>query len=86
MELESQLKNWLIAKARARGREVTDIAPHDGFFQTNLLDSLALLDFVMFIERDLGIAIPGEDILPENFENLEALMNYLSQRQLATGR
>jgi len=35
---------------------------------------------VMFTEKLCGIKIPGEDVHPENFGSLEAIMLYLKER------
>jgi acyl carrier protein len=34
----------------------------------------------VFIEKLFGIKIPGEDVHPENFGSLEAIMRYLQER------
>lgn len=37
------------------------------------IDSLSLIDLVLFIERKFNIALPEEDLLPENFKSAETL-------------
>ena len=34
------------------------------------LDSIAILDLIAFIEREFGIRLSGEDLVPENFETV----------------
>jgi acyl carrier protein len=35
------------------------------------LDSLAMLEFIVFIESEFSIVIPDKDVSPKNFDSLE---------------
>lgn len=37
------------------------------------IDSLSLIELVLFIERKFNVALPEEDLLPENFKSAETL-------------
>jgi acyl carrier protein len=80
-----QLQAYLRDTLEAQGRAATDISPSASLIEAGILDSLLLLDFVVLIERRCGIKIPGEDIVPEHFDSLEAVATYLYQRFGLTG-
>ena len=61
------------------------IRPDSPLFDCGEVDSLAIMRLVMFIERDLGITMPLKDLTPENFASIEALTNYLGNRELRMG-
>ena len=46
----------------------------------NVLDSLALLQFVEFIEAEFGIEVADEDMIPEHFKTIDAVDSYVSGR------
>jgi acyl carrier protein len=46
----------------------------------NVLDSLALLQFVEFIESEFGIEVADEDMIPEHFKTIDAVDSYVSGR------
>jgi len=46
----------------------------------NVLDSLALLQFVEFIESEFGIEVADEDMIPENFKTIDAVDAYVTSR------
>jgi acyl carrier protein len=46
----------------------------------NVLDSLALLQFVEFIETEFGIEVADEDMIPEHFKTIDAVDSYVSGR------
>lgn len=62
-----------------QGYGITTFQDTDSFIDRGIFDSLSLLDFVVFIEKLCNIKIPGEDITPENFGSLEAVMGYLGE-------
>lgn len=54
------------------------LAPHITITETsNLqdagLDSFSTVEVILFIERQFGVAIPDEHMLPENFKTLQTL-------------
>ena len=80
--LESEVAAHLMQSAAERGRPIATLDAHVEFFDSGILDSLSLVDFVTFLERRYDITIPGADISPENLGSLSAVVQYL-QRRLA---
>jgi acyl carrier protein len=78
--IEGALQRHLVTLAAARGKGTGEIARTDALIERGVFDSLSLLDFVVFTEKLCGIRIPGEDVHPENFGSLDAIMRYLRER------
>ncbi|MEM6693705.1 MAG: phosphopantetheine-binding protein [Pseudomonadota bacterium] len=53
------------------------LGPNDDLLTTGLLDSIAVMRLVAFIESDLGVNVPPEDVTFENFLTVTALASYL---------
>lgn len=47
------------------------------FIEEGMLDSFDLVSLVDTIEQEFGVAIPGMDILPENFCSVSAIENII---------
>jgi acyl carrier protein len=62
------------------GRERT-IAADEDLLGGGLVDSLGMMSLVYFIEQELGIDVPAEDVTIENFQTLEAIDAYLARRR-----
>jgi acyl carrier protein len=45
-----------------------------------VLDSLGILQLVLFIEEQFGIKVPDEDVLFENFQTVAAITRYLEAK------
>lgn len=50
-----------------------DFEASSNFIDDELLDSFDIIEVISAIEEEYGIEIEGEDIIPENFENVEAI-------------
>jgi acyl carrier protein len=53
------------------------------FLASSILDSTGFLELVSFMEETFGIEIMDEEMLPENFDSLDAIQAY-TERKLAS--
>ncbi len=44
-------------------------------------DSIAMIDFIAFLERSFAIRIGDADVLPENFENFAAVARLVESKR-----
>lgn len=44
-----------------------------------ILDSLGILQLVAYIDDELGVQVPDEDVVMENFVSVNALTKYLAR-------
>lgn len=51
-----------------------------------ILDSLGVLDLVGYLEREFGISISDEDLVPEHFETLRRLTGFVEEKQSVGSR
>ena len=56
------------------------IGDDEDLLASGLLDSLSVMSVIHFIEQDLGIDVPAEDVTIENFVSLRAIDAYLGRR------
>ncbi|HEX6454432.1 MAG TPA: acyl carrier protein [Trebonia sp.] len=49
--------------------------------EEGILDSLGLLQLVVFLEERFGITVDETDLVPENFASVETICAYLRARQ-----
>lgn len=54
-----------------------DFVSSEDYIEEGLLDSFDIVTIVAELESKLAITIDGEDILPENFRNLETLDKFV---------
>jgi acyl carrier protein len=52
--------------------------PEASLFDTGVIDSFALVDFVSDLENEFNINVPDKDLHPSKFESLAKISAYLS--------
>ena len=73
LEYLTRLPGWVRAEARG--------GVADGLIDRRVLDSLALLEFVTFVETLCGIEVASDDITEEHFNSVEGLLRYLESKR-----
>ena len=48
---------------------------------SNILDSITLIDLAIFIEEHTNVNIPTRDINIKNFDSINLIMDYLKKRK-----
>lgn len=56
-----------------------DFANESDFINSGMLDSFDVLTLVTELEEGFGILIDGEDIVPENFANIQTIQNLVEK-------
>jgi acyl carrier protein len=77
MDTQSVITEF-ITKELAIGR-AKEVQPDDDLLATGVLDSLGLMQLVLFLEERLGVKVPDEDVVIENFQSVSALTAYLAR-------
>jgi len=57
----------------------------DALLESGILDSLGILDVVGFLEREFGIHIADDELLPENFKDVDAICTYVTGKDQRAG-
>ena len=58
----------------------TAVGDQDELLISGLVDSLAVMRLVSFIEQQSGLRVPPEDVVIENFASIDAIDRYLQTR------
>jgi acyl carrier protein len=59
------------------GKGDIELSPEDDLLGSGLLDSMGVMRLVGFVEETFNIKIPPEDIVIENFMDVQAIANYV---------
>jgi acyl carrier protein len=73
--VEGRIKSFVLEKfPLARKKELTF---GDKLLEGGIIDSLGVLDLVSFVEEEFSIRIGDDELLPENFQNIECLAAFV---------
>ena len=79
MALEQKVRKALAKVAKAP----VPVDPDTSLFDTGVLDSFDLVDFVADLEKEFKIKVPDNDLRPSKFESLTKIAEYLSSHGAA---
>ena len=57
-----------------------DFNETDSFLDNGIIDSTGVLELITYLEENFNIKISDEDIIPDNFDSLKAIINYIKER------
>jgi acyl carrier protein len=79
MTVLEDLGKFLLAEiAVGLGKESLD--PDEDLLEQRIIDSMAILKLVLFMEQTFGIEVKDEDIVPENFQSLNSTVRFVEQK------
>jgi acyl carrier protein len=64
--------------------DIAKIAPQTLLFKEGIFDSMAFVLLIDYIEQTFGIKPADEDLIPENFESIEAITRYIHRKKEVT--
>lgn len=62
------------------GKLENNLSAEDDLLSSGLLDSMAMMRLIAFIEEETAIQVPPEDMTLDNFISVEAILIYLKTR------
>ncbi len=50
------------------------------FLQEGIVDSVGVLELVLFVEETFGVEVDDQEIIPDNFDSVEKLAGYIRSK------
>lgn len=51
------------------------------FLENGILDSMSIMDLVLFAEKEFSVSISDSEITPDNFDSIEKLSGFIRGKQ-----
>jgi acyl carrier protein len=52
----------------------------DSLLEKGIIDSMGVMEMVVFVEQEFGVSVPDRDITPENFDSVNKLAHYINTK------
>ena len=75
--MNEKIEGYIAAVAKELGIEVS---PKDDLFKNGVLDSMGFIMLLSYIQDEFGIEFSEEDMKPENFVNVDAIVVFWKNR------
>lgn len=63
------------------GKPVESVAENDSLVATNLIDSLAIVEIVLYLEKTYGIDFAGRGFDPERLVSMASILDLVEEAQ-----
>ena len=77
-ELQDQIQQFLLVRFPGARTEMLTIS--DSLLENGIIDSLGVLDLVLFIEKTFQIKVEDDDMMPDNFQSIEIITCFISSK------
>ena len=61
----------------AKKRQLHD---EDSLLESGILDSMGILDGVLFIENELGVVFSDDEVVSDNFDTIQSLSQFVDSK------
>lgn len=78
MANQELLKRYLLEEIVT---QKSDIAEDESLIHSGLLDSMAIMKLIAFLEETYTISITDEDMIMENFDSIQTMMNLVNKQK-----
>jgi acyl carrier protein len=78
--VETVIKDY-ISRELVRDPALLPVADETSLLESGILDSLSLLQLVVFLEGRFGITVGDADLLPEHFATVTTICAYIRTRE-----
>jgi acyl carrier protein len=61
--------------------EFEDLDNDDSLLELGIIDSFKMLELIEYIQKEFGIEIDEDDMLPENFDSVNAIVEFIGSKK-----
>lgn len=81
MDIKNVLEKFLLSELAVDiDPNIKTLGPDEDLISTGMIDSLGIMKLVAFMEKTFGIKINNDEIVPENFQTLSALTEFVNKK------
>lgn len=79
MSIETLIRNYILENFLFT--DDNELLQNDAsFLEEGIVDSTGVLELVMFVEETFNTTVEDEEIVPDNFDSVELLANYVRMK------
>ena len=80
--VKTEIKKFIAENMLFSGEGFTH-ADDASLLEAGIIDSIGVMELVTFVGKSFNVDVPPEDILPDNFDSVQKLSDYIKRRQAA---
>lgn len=77
--MKDQIRKYLQEHRATEG--ATKFSDSESLLEAGVIDSMTMLDLINHVEKTYGIKVDEDDMTPENFDTVDAIVTYIQKKQ-----
>lgn len=77
--MKDEIRAYLATHRATQGSG--DFGDQESLLEAGVIDSMAMVDLIAHLEETYSITIDEDDMVPENFDTVDAIVAYVSGKQ-----
>lgn len=74
-----------IAETFPSDHDILTLPAEQSLFDSGIIDSIAVLTIVVWLEETFEIIVDDDDVIPENIDGIACLVNYVTGKRVQAG-
>lgn len=83
MDLERQIREYVLTEL-LYDRQLPSIADDESLLGAGMLDSLAVMRLVLWLEEQYGVQLLDDEVVPENLDSVRHIADLLRRKKAGT--
>lgn len=79
-EIKDKLREFILNEFMA-DMDASELTDEMSFESAHLVDSVGMMDLILFVEETFEFEVENEEALPENFDSINNLIGYITKKQ-----
>ena len=79
MQTKGELKDYITLEL-ASGVKIGNLDEDESLLESGIIDSMGMVQLIVFLEDKYMIKIDDEELIPENFESINAIWHLIQQK------
>lgn len=76
MNIREEIREFLL-----KGEELdVPIDDDESLLESGIIDSLKMVELLTFIEKQFAIDVEDDELMPENFDSINAITNFIGRK------
>jgi acyl carrier protein len=80
MAIETQIRDY-VAKNILFTDNGFEYSDDDSFLEQDIIDSVGVMELVLFVEETFSVAVNDHEVTPDNFDSVNKLARFIRSKQ-----
>lgn len=80
MSIEQQVREYILENLFFTSESAT-LSNDDSLLERGVIDSTGVLELIFFLEQQFGIKVHDAELIPENFDSLNNLVQFVQKKK-----